>query len=199
MRIHRHLLKWPVFILVLVFAQASWAAQEHIEYRLSAGDREAASPPQERYRIQPDGDFTWGTDPGGVIYDHRYWHPRGYPYNFHPATPRTPCRPCQPKFSCPPCYPPGAFRHSGPPWYKDGMPAPAGRLSVLVEPLHAEAFIDGVPLKRNEDLSYEAKLLPGTYLIEARANGYQSRERTVSIRGGEFVRLAIRLDPDENR
>jgi len=80
------------------------------------------------------------------------------------------------------------------PWIDDRTLLPAGRLLLLADPVHAQAFVDGYPLERNSDLSYEVGLLEGEHQVEVTAEGYTPFQDTVLIRGGRVLRLNIRLE-----
>lgn len=99
-----------------------------------------------------------------------YYYPYPPPYQYHPY------------------YPPER------PWYEKEMPIPAGRVMLLVEPMQAEVFVNGYPLKRHPDLSYEVSLLEGEHQIEITAEGYGIYRRSIEIRGNERIRLTIRLE-----
>ncbi len=79
-------------------------------------------------------------------------------------------------------------------WYEGDLPTSAGRLFFLAEPVQAEAFINGYPLTRHADLSFEISLLKGEHQLEVHAEGYEPYHRTIEIRGGEQIRLTIRLE-----
>lgn len=83
------------------------------------------------------------------------------------------------------------------PWYEGELPMSAGRLLFLVQPVQAEAFINGYPLSRHADLSYGISLLKGEHHLEVRAEGYEPYRRTIEIRGGEQIRLTIHLERTE--
>ncbi|MFP4035984.1 MAG: PEGA domain-containing protein [Desulfobacteraceae bacterium] len=142
-------------------------------------------------RQLPEGSHTWGPAPGGIIYDGYYPPPDLYYQYGHPARPHCYHPYCPPYYGYPPYYEPAR------PWYEeDNQPAPAGRLLLLVEPVKAEAFVDGYPLERHTDLSYEIGLLEGEHQGEVKAEGYMSYKKTVSIRGGERLKMAIRLEKE---
>lgn len=87
------------------------------------------------------------------------------------------------------------YSEPGPtPWFDDEILIPAGRLHLLVDPVHAQAFVDGYPLERNPDLSYEVGLLEGEHQVEITAEGYAPFQQTVTIKGGRMLRLNIRLE-----
>lgn len=127
---------------------------------------------------------SWKPEQGDVIYDGTYPPPQAYP----PAC-RRPGHPGYPPYYCyPPHYRPNI------PWYEKELPESAGRLSILVDPVRAKVYVDGYSLERHEDLAYEAGLLSGEYKVIVEAEGYKTHEENVRIRGGERVRLSIRLE-----
>ncbi len=184
-------------ILLLMFSipiLAGWTGYDQNALLLSEAGYSYGKPSTPPPPIPPGRPHTWGSDPGGVIYDGyyppfivypRYGHPQA-PHRYHPLYP-------PPYRFYPPYYEPEK------PWYKDEMPVPAGRVMLLVDPLHAEAFVNGHPLPRHPDLSYEAGLLKGEYIIMVSAEGYETYNRTVEIRGGEMIRLTIRLEQNERK
>lgn len=127
--------------------------------------------------LHPRQPHAWDTSVGRAI------NGRRYPYRYYLYYP-------------PYIYPPHHARRK--PWYKDELPAPAGRLLVLVDPVEAEVYVDGYPLKRHADLSYEVGLLEGEYLLEVRAVGYQAYEQIIQIRGAKYSEFIIRLDPSQS-
>ncbi|MDF1615497.1 PEGA domain-containing protein [Desulfurivibrio dismutans] len=143
-------------------------------------------------------DHTWGAPPGQVIIDapypppHMYYPPPGYPgwppHYHHPGAPPY-YRPYYPPF---PGYPPYYQRET--PWYEEPPPLPAGRLRLLVEPVQAQATINDYPLQRHPDLSFEVGLLPGDYLLQVSAEGYEPQQRQVRIKGGERIHLTVSLE-----
>jgi hypothetical protein len=183
-----YLLK-TILVMLLLLIPVGWAGHDHGE-PLFAAEYMSAGPPLPPRPVQPERPHTWGPDPGTVIYDGYYppyiiyppYQRHGSPHYYHPPYP-------PPYFVYPPPY-----YEPETPWYKDEMPIPAGRVVLLVDPLDAEVFVNGLPLGRNNDLSFEAGLLQGNYEVEVKADGYQTQRRKVEIRGGEIIRLTIRLD-----
>ena len=169
----------------------------------SPADERHENPAGERLhsrQMEPEGHSTWRGDPDRVIHDGRNLHPWAYPYAPYPYTCCHPCRGC-PERHCRPC-PDGRYIHPqffepAPHWYQKEMPAAAGRLSILVDPLHARVTVDGHLLERKADLAYEAGLLTGEYQVEVSADGYTTDRSSVEIRTGEVVRLAVRLEPSD--
>lgn len=112
--------------------------------------------------------------------------PYGYPYAYGP-------------YGYPPgIYGPGAYP---PPWYGDqGSPyagldvQPAGRLTILVDPVDAKVRVDGKELKQMGDLSFQAGLLVGNHKVEARKEGYESFATDVEIKPGGGIFLPIQLN-----
>lgn len=128
----------------------------------------------------------WGPEPGGVIYDGTY----PPPYLYHPQWPGyfPP-----PYFIYPPHYEPNK------PWYREEGPTPAGRLVLMVDPLQAQVLVNGYPLQRHPDLSYDVGLLQGEYQVEVTAEGFVPYTRSVEIRGGDRIHLNIRLEKEPGR
>ena len=157
--------------------------------------------PEDLEKMRPERPYTWGSDPGGVIYDRRYPPPGVYPYYVVPAPPpyyRHPHMPYPPYApQHPPYYAYPPYHEPEVPWYRGEAPIPAGRVSVLVDPLDAEVFIDGHPIGRRPDLTYEAGLLQGRYTVEVRAEGYEPYEKNIAVRGGEVISMTIRLKKDQ--
>ena len=60
--------------------------------------------------------------------------------------------------------------------------------------MKAKVLVNGYELQRHPDLSYEVGLLEGEHKIEVVSEGYLPHKRTVRIRGGERLRLTIRLE-----
>lgn len=155
----------------------------------------------EEPRILPERSHAWGPDPGGIIFDHPYPPPiiyyypppgdPGWPCYHHPGSPPYLHHP--PHYGYPPYYEPER------PWYEGEPPVPAGRVVLLVDPVQAEAFVNGYPLQRHPDLSYEVGLLQGEHQLMITAEGYAPFQQTVRIRGGERLRLTIRLERNPAR
>jgi hypothetical protein len=170
-------------VLILLFALA--VAGSGSVGMLLAADPLPDKPLVDHEKNLPPGFHTWAPGPIKVI-------PGG---TFHPAYPVAP--PGWPPF--PPYYHPyyGYYPFYEPEkhWYQEEPPTPAGRLMLLVDPIQAEAFVDGYPLQRHPDLSYAVGLLEGEHRVEVTAEGYESYHRTMDIKGGERISLTIRLKP----
>lgn len=141
-------------------------------------------------KAQPQGrSRSWDTAyPRGVIDDDRFPPSGRYrPYR-HRVHPNWCFQPHLPFFLFPPCCEPERR------WYEEALPIPAGRLQLWVDPVQAQAFIGGYALERHSDLSYEVGLLEGEHQVEVTAEGFEPYRRIVVIRGGERVRLTIRLE-----
>ena len=191
MKFSRYRLKILLLILFVPLL-AGWAGYDHKTYVLSEAGYTTGKPSTPPRPKAPERPHTWGSDPGGIIYDSYYppvvlhppyKHPRVQPY-YYPQ-----CQ--QPYHYYSPYYEPEK------PWYEDDLPIPAGRVMLLVNPVDAKAFVNGHPLQRHADLSYEAGLLKGKYDLEVRAEGYETYNREVEIRGGEVIRLSIQLKADQ--
>lgn len=157
-----------ITLLVLLLIGAGWtvAAAERIK-----------TPPQER-------STTWGTYKFGADDSRRYEPVDIYPrYRYsHPS-----------RYYLPPYYYYYPYYEREKRWYEGDLPIPAGRVMLLVEPLQAQVYVNGYPLQRQADLTYEAGLLKGEHQIEVTAQGYLAYRRTVQIHGSELIRLTIRL------
>lgn len=71
---------------------------------------------------------------------------------------------------------------------------PAGRLLVLVNPVDAEVYLDGVRLQQQADLSYEVGLLAGFHQLEVKKDGYKAHSERVEILPGTGLYLPIALE-----
>ncbi|MDH3638819.1 MAG: PEGA domain-containing protein [Gammaproteobacteria bacterium] len=72
---------------------------------------------------------------------------------------------------------------------------PAGRLIVTTQPADATVFVDGHPLARGVDNTFQMGLLTGAHRLEVRAPGYAAHQQDVDIRVGNHHRLDITLQP----
>jgi hypothetical protein len=70
-----------------------------------------------------------------------------------------------------------------------------GQIIILVEPVSAEVFLDGLRLNRRDDLSYAVGLLEGPHQVKVQARGYAAQDRTINVLGGRGMFLTIRLTP----
>jgi hypothetical protein len=70
---------------------------------------------------------------------------------------------------------------------------PAGRLLILVNPVDAEVYVDGVRLQQRDDLSYEVGLLAGPHQLDVRKDGYKAFSKRLDILpgGGMYVPIAL--------
>jgi hypothetical protein len=117
--------------------------------------------------------------------------PRGYIYGgpYVPSYPYMP--PLYGTYGWSPSYP---YYPPAPEEYGGQKLIPAGRLMILVDPVSAEVYVDGLLLKQLADLSYEVGLLEGRHEIEVRAKGFESYREEVEIPGGRRIFLTVRLD-----
>ncbi len=159
-----------ILVLMLILLVAGW----------SVAGAERIKPPQER-------STTWGTSSFGTDDPRRYEPVDIYPRYRYPF----PLRYYPPPYYYYPYY----EREKR--WYEGDLPIPAGRVMLLVDPVQAQVYINGYPLQRQADLTYEAGLLEGEHRIEVMAQGYVTYRRTVDIYGGDMFRLTIRLDKEE--
>lgn len=125
-----------------------------------------------------------------------FWHP-AWTGPFPGLRPLYPLHPIFFPLLSYPFFPP--YYEAGPAsaWFTDGVLIPAGRLHLQVNPVHARAFVNGYSLQQNPDLSYEMGLLEGEHQVEITAEGYASFQQTVTIRGGQMLRLNICLEQAE--
>ncbi|MFB3819032.1 MAG: hypothetical protein ACE147_15320 [Candidatus Methylomirabilales bacterium] len=107
---------------------------------------------------------------------------------------------CPPGYACPPVAPqpywPATPYPMPAPQAGSVYPAavnPAGRLLILVNPVDAEVYVDGVRLQQREDLSYEVGLLAGPHQLEVRKDGYKAFSKRLDILpgGGMYVPIAL--------
>ncbi|MDH3279801.1 MAG: PEGA domain-containing protein [Gammaproteobacteria bacterium] len=93
-------------------------------------------------------------------------------------------------------YPYRAYPYSGPePAPEFGAINPAGRLIVTTQPADATVLVDGYPLARAADNTYQKGLLVGQHRLEVRAPGFAAHHQDVDIRVGNHHRLDITLNP----
>ena len=127
---------------------------------------------------------SYGSSPRGHIHDGP--HPAPYPY--YP-------------YGWPPPYlyapPPGENR--APPVSPDSTDGqehiPVGQIIILVDPVSAEVFLDGLRLTQRDDLSYAVGLLEGRHKVKIQAEGYVTHDKTINVLGGRGKFLTIRLTP----
>lgn len=167
-------------MLVLCFVLSAGTLME--TGKAHGSQQQAYDPAGEHLENIPPGFHSWRPYPGRIYPDGRfypgkrhYFYPPYYPYPYH-------------------FYP----RHlePGKPWYEDIQPIPAGRVVLYVDPVHAKAFVNGYPLQRHADLTYEIGLLQGEHHVQVKADDYLPYERSIEIQGGELIRLTIRLEKE---
>jgi hypothetical protein len=156
----------PIGLLVFV-AQTAWSA----EVRLGQKGQKSRSSTELSVEAP-----SYGRAPGGTIYGGPTDPPPPYGYYPYPYYPWPPPQGYYPPASEPP-----------------SQLIPAGRLIVLVDPVDAEVWVDGLRLGQNNDLSYEVGLLVGTHTLTVRAEGYDPHEEEIDIRGGRHVFRTVRL------
>jgi hypothetical protein len=146
----------------------------------------------DKLKLQKDGKTvelnaeapSYGPPPRGHIYGGSY--PAPYPY--YP-------------YGWPPPYlyapPPGENR--APPVSPDSTDGqehiPVGQIIILVDPVSAEVFLDGLRLTQRDDLSYAVGLLEGRHKVKVQAEGYVAHDKTINVLGGRGKFLTIRLTP----
>jgi hypothetical protein len=108
---------------------------------------------------------------------------------------------CPPGYSCPPIGPqpywPAAPYPAAPAEPPSPYPArvnPAGRLLILVNPVDAEVYVDGVRLQQRADLSYEIGLLAGPHQLDVRKEGYKALSKRLDVAPGGGMYLPIALE-----
>ena len=124
---------------------------------------------------------SYGPPPTGYIYGGPYPAPYPYyPYGWPPPYMHAP--------------PPGENR--APPSPEAGREhIPVGQIIILVDPVSAEVFLDGLRLTRRDDLSYAVGLLEGQHKVKVQAKGYGAYDKTINVLGGRGMFLTIRLKP----
>ena len=120
---------------------------------------------------------SYGRAPGGTIYGGPPYPPPPYGYYPYPYYP----------------WPPPSPSYSPPVDVPRSQLIPAGRLIILVDPVDAEVWVDGLRLRQNNDLSYEVGLLVGTHTLTVRAEGYDPHEEAINVPGGQHVFRTVRL------
>jgi hypothetical protein len=149
---------------------------------------------EARRAVQWPSPYAWGS-PG--------------PWSGWPAYPPAACTPGLP---CPSAYPypppsvapyPGAPVAPVMPYPAPPPPAaspypipanPAGRVLILVNPVDAEVYVDGVRLQQRSDLSYEVGLLAGPHRVDVKKDGYRPYSRKVDVAPGGGLYLPIGLE-----
>jgi hypothetical protein len=180
----RHAFPLLLALLMLLPASAALAADAATSEAMRQSE-------QARRAVQWPSPYAWG-------YPGPWW---GWP-GPGPAA----CAPGQP---CPPAYPyppPAAAPYPGVPVapYPQAPQAPAspypmhvnpaGRMLILVNPVDAEVYVDGVRLQQQSDLSYEVGLLAGPHQVDVKKDGYKAYSRRVDIVPGGGMYLPIALE-----
>lgn len=128
-----------------------------------------------RHRIEAWKDPRPYRDPHYPMHPYPHFYP--YPYPYYP-------------------YPPPPY------WrYEDYKESPydnlsvkqAGRITIVVQPLDAEVFVDGFQLKRKNDLTYEIGLLIGIHKVEVKREGYEHQSIDVLVEASKSIPLTIEL------
>lgn len=115
--------------------------------------------------------------PGSYLYGGPYPAPQPYYYPF-PYAPPYP-------------YPPAATA----PMPVDKQRYDAGHVIVLVDPVGAEVYFDGLRLKQRDDLSYAVAVLEGRHVLRVAAQGYETYEKPLEVLGGRGAFVTVRLNP----
>lgn len=121
---------------------------------------------------------SYAAPPGSYLYGGPYPapHPYYYPYPYPSPYP----------------YPPAAAAPAAP------MEQPrydAGHLIVLVDPVGAEVYLDGLRLKQRDDLSYAVAVLEGRHVLRVAAPGYETYEKPLEVLGRRGAFVTVRLTP----
>ncbi len=103
-------------------------------------------------------------------------HPYYYPYPYPPPYPYTP----------PPAAAPAPMEQ---PRYD------AGHIILLVDPVGAEVYLDGLRLKQRDDLSYAVAVLEGRHVLKVASQGFETYEKPIEVLGGRGAFLTVRLSP----
>lgn len=95
-----------------------------------------------------------------------------------------------------PALTPGAyprpFAPSTPPF---AVPVrPAGRVLLVVDPVDAEVYVDGLRLQQLPDLSYQIALLAGAHRLEVRREGYRTAFHLLDVPPGAGLYLPVSLE-----
>lgn len=124
---------------------------------------------------------SYAAPPGSYLYGGPYPPPHAYYYSY--------------PYPAPPSYPPPAV-----------APAPleqprydAGHVIVLVDPVGAEVYFDGLRLKQRDDLSYAVAVLEGRHVVKVAAQGYKTYEKPIEVLGGRGMFVTVRLLPAGTR
>lgn len=72
---------------------------------------------------------------------------------------------------------------------------PAGRLIMQTHPPEAAVLVDGHPVAKGGDDTYQIGLLVGPHRVQVFADGYSTYEREIAIEMGHHHRLHITLEP----
>lgn len=146
----------------------------------------------DKLRLEKDGKTvelnaelpSYGSPPRGHIYGGSYPAPHPYyPYGWPP----------------PYMYAPSKGEYRAPPAPADSKEGqeyiPVGQVIILVDPVSAEVFLDGLRLTQRDDLSYAVGLLEGRHKVKIQAEGYVAYDKTINVSGGRGKFLTIRLTP----
>ncbi len=108
----------------------------------------------------------------------------GWPYGYPPASQPPYPGMVTPSSQIPP--PPASPYH---------IPVnPAGRVLILVNPVDAEVYVDGVRLQQQADLSYEIGLLAGPHRVDVKKDGHKPYSQRLDIVAGSGLYLPIALE-----
>lgn len=124
---------------------------------------------------------SYGPPPTGYIYGGPYPAPYPvYPYGWPPSY----------------MYAPPPRENRAPPSPEVGQEhIPVGQIIILVDPVSAEVFLDGLRLTQRDNLSYAVGLLEGAHKVKVQAKGYLAYDKTIDVLGGRGMFLTIRLTP----
>ena len=77
--------------------------------------------------------------------------------------------------------------------YQDLVVRTAGELQIMVRPSHAQVFVDGYEVEKENDLSYAIGLLTGAHSVKVIAEDYEPHCEEVQIEKGKKKVLSIAL------
>ena len=156
-------------ILFLIFTLCAL-----FSYSVAGENRPAREPIRHRIEGWKDSRPYWG---------HRY--PRyPYPY-FNPYL-----YPYYDSYPPPPYWRYERYEESP---YDNLSAKPAGRITIVAQPLDARIFVDGFQLKRKDDLTCEIGLLTGIHKVDVKREGYEPHSIDVLVEAGKSIPLTIEL------
>jgi hypothetical protein len=77
--------------------------------------------------------------------------------------------------------------------YQDLVIRPAGQLQISVEPAHAQVFVDGYAVEKEDGFLYTIGLLTGAHSVKVIAEGYKPHREEVRIEKGKQESITVKL------